>query len=296
MGLDAGVRCRCWEEGKTTPCPFPEHVLRSDDMDMLELDLPWEGNEEMHRQFEIWRRQCCAHEDMWLAIEYISNWSGVRAFQHALRSAGGARFSTLLAQIPDLNGGRTQPEIAMLCLAELEVFSALGAFGSQVWLFDAETGSRIHNYIEAYEGVFILCGKGEPYRIGLDHNGCFVRRPSEEELFRSMKFEQINLGGDNFEFRDHSTLKRIVCRAGISSMTNPANINNPYYPRTLVVEESSDHAHEYHYIITRFEQCSRLPCNPVIRSRGSDTIGKCPSGHRLPEGAIAISHATTFAA
>lgn len=60
------------EEGKTTPCPFPEHVLLSDDMDMLELDLPWEGNEEMHRQFEIWRRQCCAHEDMWLAIEYIS--------------------------------------------------------------------------------------------------------------------------------------------------------------------------------------------------------------------------------
>ena len=61
---------------------------------------------------------------------------------------------------------------------------------------------------EAYEGVFILCGKGEPYRIGLDHNGCFVRRPSGEELFRSMKFEQIYFGGDNFEFRDHSTLKQ----------------------------------------------------------------------------------------
>jgi hypothetical protein len=249
MGLDAAVRCRCWEEGKTTPCPFPERVRLGTDMDLLELDLPWDGNEEMHRQFDSWRRQCCAHENMWLVIEYISNWSGVRAFQQALRSAGEARFSTLLGQIPDINGGRTKSEIANLCLAELEAFSALGAFGSQVWLVDAETGSRIHNYIEAYDGVFILCGKGQPLCIGVDRNGCFVRRPNGEELFRSMKFEQIKLGDDNFEFRDQSTAKRIACRAGIRGVSNPSDVADPYYPRNLAVVESSDHADEYHYIV-----------------------------------------------
>src|SRR5262249_1397719 len=151
-----------------------------------------------------WRRECCAHEDMWLVTERISNWGGVRAFQAALRSAGEARFSTLLAQIPDLNGGRTRAELAKLCLDELRAFSAVGAFGSQVWLVDAETGSRIHVYVEAYDGVFIYCGKGEPFRIGLNRNGCFVRRPSGEELFCSMRFEQIRLGEDSFEFRDQS--------------------------------------------------------------------------------------------
>ena len=100
MGLDAAVRCRFWEEGRTRPCPFPQRIQFGTDLDLLELDLPWEGNEEMHRQFDRWRWHCCAHENMWLANERISNWSGVRAFQQALRSAGEARFSTLLAATP----------------------------------------------------------------------------------------------------------------------------------------------------------------------------------------------------
>jgi len=250
MGLDAGVRCRCWDEGKTTPCPFPGRVRPGDDMDLLELDLPWQGNEKLHNQFERWRQQCCAHQGMWLVNERISNWGGVRDFQQALRSAGATRFPTLLAQIPNLNGGRTPPASAQLCLPELDAFAAMGAFGSQIWLVDAETGSRLHNYVEAYDGVFIMIGS-EGMDVGVDHLGFFVRRPDGQELFRSSRFEQIQRGNQEFEFRDCASSRRITCSVGVEDMTSTQEANRPIYPRLLEVTTTANHSDEYRLIVER---------------------------------------------
>jgi hypothetical protein len=250
MGLDAAVRCRCWEEGKTTACPFPDLIAVGTDLDQLELNLPWEGNEEKHWRFDRWRISCCAHHGMWLVNERIGNWSGIRDFQQALRSVGAARFATLLAQIPNNNGGRTSVEVAKSCLAELDAFASLGAFGRQIWLIDAETGDRVHNHIEAYDGVFIQSGKGEHIDIGIDARGLFVRRPEGDELFRSMSFEQIKHGEHEFALRDLATSKQILSSVGIQNL-RVAETDSPRYPRRLMVEETTNHAQEYRYIVER---------------------------------------------
>jgi hypothetical protein len=147
-------------------------------------------------------------------------------------------------------------------LTELEAFSAVGAFGSQVWLVDAETGRRIHKYVEAYNGVFIFCGQGEPFHIGLDRKGCFVRRPIREELFRSNRFEQIRLDDDNFEFRDQNNSKRFSWRTGIKGM------------RLVTLHTTRDCLRSKRAVTTRMstvtfsnhcEPCLRLPSNRSSR-------------------------------
>jgi hypothetical protein len=233
VGLDASVRCRCWEEGKTTPCPFPDLVALDHEMDSLELTLAWEGNEEAHRRFERWRAECCPHDRMLLVNEWISNWSGVRLYQQALRAAGAERFPVLLAQIPDVNGGRTEPEMARRALAELDAFERSGPFGWRVWLADAERGARLIESVGAYGGVFLMTGKHENLDMGTDRNGFFIQRPKGEELFRSMAFEQIKHGDTDFEFRDEATDRRFRCRTGIEWKELP-------FPRRLAVEQDSD--------------------------------------------------------
>jgi hypothetical protein len=259
VGLDAGVRCRCWEEGKTHPCPFPDHVRIGEDMDMLELDLPRDGNEEAHANFESWRRMACPHENMWFVNEWISNWSGVRIFQQALRAAGDIRFASLLAQIPNINGGRTEPQTAQICLSELDAFESLGPFGRQIWLIDKETGERVQYYVEAYNGVFIHThlANNDPIEIGLDARGFFIRRAEGEELFRAKGFEQRRRSDKDFEFRDLHSAMSFACRTGIGGVDPLARPS-----RILAVQEVRDHPDEYGHIIARlravFEASARL--------------------------------------
>src|SRR5437762_2549274 len=114
MGLDALVRCNCWEQGRTTPPPFADHV-RADEDDCLELDLPYDGHEAAHQQFEAWRATACTHPDMEYAGERISNWGGYHAFLSALEAADWLHFPTLHETLPTANGGITSPAEAAAC-------------------------------------------------------------------------------------------------------------------------------------------------------------------------------------
>ncbi len=123
MGLDARVRCRCWEEGKTTPCPFPDRVALDREEDTVELRPEVKPDDERDRLFDRWRQTCCAHEDMRYASAWIGNWGGVWSFKQTLSKVGSDRFRTLLAQIPNGNGGLTSPAEAAAALAELDAFA-----------------------------------------------------------------------------------------------------------------------------------------------------------------------------
>ena len=103
MGLDASVRCRCWEEKRASPPSFAASVV-VDAQGYITLDLPWEDHQKEHALFDEWLLTCCPHKEMDYAWERISNWGGYRLFQQKLAEIGWAHFPTLRAEIPDVNG------------------------------------------------------------------------------------------------------------------------------------------------------------------------------------------------
>jgi hypothetical protein len=242
MGLNASVRCRCWEDGKTSRCPLPDRVRVSTEDDCLEIDLPWKGNEQVHETFDAWVDNGCGHPRMrFVDGVHIGNWGSFRRFQAALRSFCGERFGHLLACLPDSNGGLTLPTDAKICLAQLEDFAAQADFGQQVQLIDVETGRCIFTYFESYRGVVILTGDG--IDCGVDPEGFFVRRRGEHksDLFRSKNFEQIRHGANEFELFSLDPVARYSLKSGIG--------NDNVYPKRLAVVAQRDHPREYSYAV-----------------------------------------------
>jgi hypothetical protein len=119
MGMDAFVPCRCWEDGRTKEPPAPRADVRRTE-GMLDLTLPYDGNEVLWREFDAWTHDGCRHVDMEYAAVHIGNWSGYRQFQWALDAAGRDRFPVLLRVLPDVNGGETSPSDAADALTELD--------------------------------------------------------------------------------------------------------------------------------------------------------------------------------
>lgn len=200
MGLDATVRCRCWENGTlTSPPPHGEHV-RLDEMEQcVFLDLPWNAeNREKHDAFEKWLASCCPHPQMEAAAEWISNWNGLRAFQSRLQELGLEKFPILSAVLPNANGGLVSPEQSRQALEELERF-AQGHAGNKVVLADVETGEALQEYIAVYQGWF-MCGPGG-WEGGVDPEGFFIRGPSRT---RGLLGKLGMIGGKS---KDHVTVK-----------------------------------------------------------------------------------------
>jgi hypothetical protein len=145
MGLDASVRCRCWEEGNAAPFEFPD-LLKLGDDGWLTLSVPSEPKyDAVGRAFFQWLDSCCPHPGTRLTSERIGNWSEMSDFREALREAGEPRFATLLQEIPTRNGGQTSPLEAQRCLSELEEFMSAPPFGRRIWIVDSADGQRLHN-------------------------------------------------------------------------------------------------------------------------------------------------------
>lgn len=135
MGLDATVRCRCFEEGKLEPGPVPAEDLYVDEEGYLssrKLDEAFKKFD--YRRYEAryglledeffeWSRNCCEHEDGDYLAEWISNWSGCGEFGSLVEEAGGEeKFPLLSNLLPDGNGGIYPAEKAAATLAELDRF------------------------------------------------------------------------------------------------------------------------------------------------------------------------------
>lgn len=89
------------------------------------------------RMWSYWFSRC-----MDVALEGVSNWSGVRAFQEALRSVESAVFPVLLAELPNANGGQCPAAACGQILAELDRFDSLERVCRSTWLVNSATGDR----------------------------------------------------------------------------------------------------------------------------------------------------------
>ncbi|MFJ5542955.1 hypothetical protein [Micromonospora chalcea] len=256
MGLDAFVYCRCWQDGRTTPCPVEPVGLDEDGC--LALLRQWEGNEAAHHTFDAWLAEACPHEAMEQASEHVSNWAGVRLFQQALRAAGEHRFPTLAAALPDANGGSLPADRAAVVLAELDAIAGTDRITDEVELIDEATGAVVMQYVEAYRGLFMF---GPDFQAGVDPDGFFVldRADPPATLFRAVRFGQRPLPGDRVELTAGGTRTVLAMR--------PVGTHGEPPPERLAVRSRSRSGDDFAYIVEplrRLCAASVATGNPVM--------------------------------
>ncbi|GAA2605281.1 hypothetical protein SMC26_11100 [Actinomadura fulvescens] len=262
MGLDAFVRCRCWQDGIFNEPPFSRDLIAVDAEGYLGLTVPYEGNEELDRAFYQWiEGDACPHADMELVSVRVSNWGGYRIFQEALRSAGCEHFPVLCAELPDGNGGSLPPDLARTALAELDFFRHRAELGEETRLVDEESGKTLATYVAGYEGVFTWDGSTR-HQAGVDPRGFFVRgleEPHEEE-FRSLRFTQEQVGERRVRFSDGE-------RTVTLTLSGPVRADSEgRYPRRLQVVSAPVTAADFAYILEPLEAVFRASIetgNPV---------------------------------
>jgi hypothetical protein len=149
----------------------------------------------------------------------------------------------------------------------LRYFETRGALWSNPCLVDAETGDVLHEYVEAYDGVFLYSGR-EGFQIGFDDAGLFVvtQETPHQELFRSKQFTQHLLepdateaqGGGRVELRDVASGRSFLCHAAISGgqipwpdgrMQDDQGRIRSSYPRSLKVERREVTASHFAYAV-----------------------------------------------
>lgn len=279
MGLDASVMCNCYKEGRTSIPPVPIELIYFDDKQYhLALNLPWEweGNEDKYflfdNLFDNWMENACEHEGMNYACVWVSNWSGYRTFQQALGQVGWQHFPTLKAELPNANGGLMSAISAVKALQELNYFKHHADLVTNIFLVNSETGTEIHNYVAAYEGIFIWDGKCR-INLGVDEQGFFIMSMSDppRELFRSLRFEQRLLESQltapylqgraeyqgKVEYVDFESGQSFVCNSAIGDFQ---------YPRYMHIEQRRLDASNFSYIInplTEIFQAALETGNPV---------------------------------
>ena len=269
MGLDAFVHCNCYTEGLSEAFPLPEleqHFMQ-DEGGHLSLMLDELGYEEAHHRVLEWMETACEHHHMLIAFEHISNWTGYRYLHQALEDIGWFNFPTLLAELPESNGGYTTAIKAEKVLEELALFRELASGRDMPFLVNTKTDSIIHSYVAVYEGVFMWAG-AEDLCFGVDPDGFFIakirdrndeglkqlRVDTDQVFFRSTRFEQriLELNENDkpqkVEYFDANTENRFVCGTAVAVTTidEEGNINQTY-PQLLHAElrKVDDSEHDY---------------------------------------------------
>lgn len=257
MGLDATVRCRCWEDGRAAPFERPE-LVRLGAEGFLELSAPWdEASAALHARFESWLDVCCAHPRTCFAAEWIASWFGVADFRFALKEMDPRRFAALLRELPRYNGGATPPEAAAECLRELDAFESGGPFSRVFRIIDSSSGERLHG---SATGEPLLM-QGREVEIGADAAGLYVRAPHGRTLFRAFRVEQIDISkrqagaderGRRFALVDRDSGARVETGMAFSSgHAEPSGEWRPTYPRFVEVRVEPNHPREYAGLIGR---------------------------------------------
>ncbi|MFC5184245.1 hypothetical protein [Actinomadura harenae] len=233
MGLDAFVLCRCWQDGHTTEPPVPRERVRTDEYGPYLDDGPDEAavGESLGAAFWEWKTHAaCAHEDMEIASERISNWGGYRYLKQAMETAGWERFPVLREHLPEGNGGELPAERAQEALDELEAFRACDDVGRETVLLDEDTGTVLAASIRAYGGVFVWDGIAKR-RVGVDERGLFVVDDSDRELFRALRCTQKRVRAGRVRFTTEDGEETTL------DLTSTVGERDGAYPRRLNVVE-----------------------------------------------------------
>ena len=167
MGLDAFVRCRCFEEGKLKPGPIPLEDLYIDDEDHIcskfldqkleELgsDLFWERYGDLESDFLDWTRSACEHEHGEICSESVGNFCGVLNIYAALSSdEGESKYPLLNNMLPNSNNDLYPVEKAQPTLDELDRFIEEHAKVQGYQLIDEETHKVI--FSRAFDDGFCM--------------------------------------------------------------------------------------------------------------------------------------------
>ncbi|MBZ0275863.1 MAG: hypothetical protein K8I60_06955 [Anaerolineae bacterium] len=273
MGLDASVMCNCYQEGKTTPCPFPEH-FHIDGDGFPALNLPYDHHEAESDAFDQWLATCCEHPYMEHTALYISNWKGYRSFKEALEQIGWEHFPTLRRCLPESNQGTVTAEASAKALKELEAFKIRGNAVRKTFLINSETDEIIGASTAAYGGKFGWNGR-TGMNIGFDEQGFFIQDAWEfnREIFRAMRFEQRIIESDaldrprQFEYVDLATGRTFLCSTPVRVFVEAGDGQlHQEYPHQMHVEQRMVGATYHDYILeplTKIFEASVATGNPV---------------------------------
>lgn len=188
MGLDATVRCNCYEQGELKPGPVPYEDLYIDADGYLSskmLDAERERLDrrrfdarygDLERSFNDWTYNCCDHEDGDYCLEWVSNWAGCAQFASLLEEAGGAEeFPLLSTLLPDGNGGTYPTEKAEATLEELDRFIAKISAVDEWVLIDAESEEDVWNSTDSGAFTWMVGPCSRVSMVGskvvFEHNG-----------------------------------------------------------------------------------------------------------------------------
>lgn len=217
MGLDATVRCTCFEEGKLKPGPVPMEDLYVDEEGYVsskkltraykELDYRRfrARYHELEWEFEDWHMHCCEHEDMDYCHEWVSNWAGCAEFRSLVDEVGGEQeFPLLSALLPDCNGGTYPAEKAEATLAELDRFIKKISTIDEWVLCDLETDDEIWS---STDGATFTWRYGPNDRVGMCGGKVFFIH-GDDPLVETTHFKQIPVGKPD---QNGNQKMRIVC-------------------------------------------------------------------------------------
>jgi hypothetical protein len=227
MGLDASVRCDCWEAGRTSEPPVPRDWLDIDEGDFLALDFE-SCSEEDHEAVEAWRESACAHPGMLHACERIGSYSWCRAFTDLLEEVGEGRFAALLAAVgsaaptPAVDSAKALE--ALLSVKSMVTLTRKGA------LVDTASGEALYDPLLCYHHHY------EP--LVTESELIICDAATKAVLFRSKRFRQTRLGPGDAELLDLNTGRRFRSEVGVWVVDDDRQ-GNVSFPNEFHVEVRS---------------------------------------------------------
>lgn len=167
MGLDAFVRCRCFEEGKLKPGPIPFEDLYIDDEDYISSKFLDQKRKELSSEqfrerygdlesdFLDWIDNACEHKYGEICSESVGNFCGVLNIYAALSSdEGESKYPLLNNMLPNSNNDLYPVEKAQPTLDELDRFIEEHAKVQGYQLIDEETHKVI--FSRAFDDGFCM--------------------------------------------------------------------------------------------------------------------------------------------
>lgn len=201
MGLDAFVRCRCFEEGKLKPGPIPFEDLYIDDEDHIcskfldqkleELgsDLFLERYGDLESDFLDWIDNACEHEYGEICSESVGNFCGVLNIYADLSSdEGESKYPLLNNMLPSINDGLYPVEKAQPTLNELDRFIEEHAKVQGYQLIDEETHKVI--FSRAFDDGFCMYCDGN-INYGFAKDKMYFHQNKLSQSYQTDHFYQI---------------------------------------------------------------------------------------------------------
>lgn len=218
--------CRCYTEGRTTPCPYPDH-LNLDPTQSPSLNAPLADDDHADAVFREWLRHCCEHPHMNYVATFVTSWKGYRAFMDALHDSGSEHYPTLIDELPDHNGvGYTLAEQSQLALDELRFFLEQPVVTQRAVLVDSERSRDVSLGSDIRNGTLTM-DRVTGFDIGFDKTGFFVRDRWELDrvLFHAMHVEQYVIHPEEQQvmYVDAESGREFTCHAPFGKIISGAD-------------------------------------------------------------------------